>query len=483
VNGTIEAVRGMRDVLPDAQQHTADIRTTIEAAFNEYGYEQLDLPILEQRDLYQRKLGEELSGKIYEFSFGGRQLALRPEWTASVLRAYVAGMQEQPLPVRLAYTGPVFRYERPQRHTYRQFTQIGIELIGGPPPRGDAEVLALACTGLDRLGLTNYQVVLGHTGLARALLAGLGLPERTQSQLIWSMEHLRQHGVAVVRERLGAPHRTTPTNLELPPGLDDATAATFILNTLQAMRIELPTGTREPAEVVSRLMRKLRQPEPDVSLDRALTLLERLCRITGSAVDVIPAATALLVEAGADQGALSDLRNILHLLEHHMIPAERIRIDCGLGRGLQYYTGMLFEIYDPDGNQLCGGGRYDDLVGALGGSRNTPAVGLSYGLERIAAIVPPRNAAQPRRVLVIAVHDDDYAAALEVAGRLRQRGFIATIDVRRRTVANNLRDATRRAVNFVAIIGENERTSGMCIWRDLERHEEQRIPLDALDAL
>src|SRR5690606_28454145 len=112
--------------LPAEQRAAARARAAIETTLESYGYVAVDLPIIEARDLYLRKLGEELAGKVYEFSFGGRELALRPEWTASVLRAFVAHMQDQPLPLRLSYAGPVFRYERPQRLTYRQFTQVGV---------------------------------------------------------------------------------------------------------------------------------------------------------------------------------------------------------------------------------------------------------------------------------------------------------------------------------------------------------------------
>ena len=113
----IDSVRGMRDVLP--QELAAQLATAaqLDQALAGYGYQPIELPIIEQRDLYGRKLGEELVGKVYEFSFSGRELALRPEWTASVLRAYVGRLQDQPLPLRLRYAGPVFRNERPQRAT------------------------------------------------------------------------------------------------------------------------------------------------------------------------------------------------------------------------------------------------------------------------------------------------------------------------------------------------------------------------------
>ena len=148
MSGSIEPVRGMRDMLPLEYAAQAATIGRIERVLELHGYAPIDVPIIEQRDLYSRKLGEELVGKVYEFAFGGRDLVLRPEMTASVLRAYVARLQDQPAPLRLRYAGPVFRYERPQRLTYRQFTQVGVELIGAPPPRADAECIALACAGL-----------------------------------------------------------------------------------------------------------------------------------------------------------------------------------------------------------------------------------------------------------------------------------------------------------------------------------------------
>jgi histidyl-tRNA synthetase len=148
----------MRDVLPHDYTPQAAAVARIDRVLASYGYQAIDLPLIERRDLYLRKLGEELVGKVYEFNFNGRELALRPEWTASVLRAYVGRMQDQPLPLRLRYCGPVFRNERPQRATYRQFSQVGIELIGGPAPRADAECIALACEGLDAAGVSSFRV-------------------------------------------------------------------------------------------------------------------------------------------------------------------------------------------------------------------------------------------------------------------------------------------------------------------------------------
>ncbi len=480
MSGTIEAVRGMHDVLPEEQRAVARARATIEALLANHGYDPIDLPALEQRDLYLRKLGEELVGKVYEFTFGGRELALRPEWTASVLRAYVTHLQDQPLPLRLSYCGPVFRYERPQRLTYRQFTQLGVELVGAPSPRADAEIIALACQGLEAVGITSYRVVIGHVGLARTLLSGLGLPERTQGALMWNMERLRTHGPAAVRERLAADQGAPPAGLELPPGLDNEQAAAWLLRVLEAMQIDLSTGTRTPEAVVQRLLRRVGRAGEAPQIERALELLEQLGQVRGAPEAALAQLDALFHATGHATSPGAELRAVLNLLTAHGIPTERIALDCGLGRGLQYYTGLIFEIYDTGDIQLCGGGRYDDLVQALGGRQPVPAVGFAYGLERVGAVANVPHPDANRTVLVAPVNAEDYPYALEVARRLRANGFVVTVDVRGRNVATNLRDAARRKIGYAAIVGAAEREQGMIVWRDLVAHNEQRVALEAI---
>jgi histidyl-tRNA synthetase len=472
----------MRDVPPDDQRTLYQVRTQLEALLVQYGYAALDLPIVEHRDLYLRKLGEELVGKIYEFAFGGRNLALRPEWTASVLRAYVAHLQDQPLPLRLSYSGPVFRYERPQRLTYRQFTQVGVEMVGGPPPRADAEIIALASAGLDAVGVKSHRVVIGHLGLVREMLTQLGLAERTQGLLAWGLEQIRTHGPEAVRERLREGQSDLPFDPVLFQGLDDEQATTLLLNLLRAMRVDLAFGTRPPEDIARRLLRKLRRDESQPRIDQALDLLGRLSQINGIAAETLPQVASLLDEAGLTTTTLDEIGAVLALLDAHGLARDRVILDFGLGRGLHYYTGMIFEMYDSNNIQLCGGGRYDDLVLALGGRQSIPAVGFAYGVERVVAAIeqPVDNNATRREVLVAPVTDHDYAYALEAARRLRARSFVVTLDVRGRSVTSNLRDAARRGIAYVAIVGSEERERREVVWRNLDTREERRVSIDEL---
>lgn len=476
----IESVRGMRDVLPDEYRTLARVRHQLTETLTSYGYAWLDLPIVEYRDLYLRKVGEELAGKLYEFTVSGRELALRPEWTASVLRAYVTHLHEQPLPLRLAYTGPVFRYERPQRRTYRQFTQLGVELIGAPAPRADAEVIALACAGLEAIGLRSYRITLGHIGVVRQLLTQLGLEERTQGILIWNLERLRTKGVAALRERLDELHISRTDDAALLAGMDDEHASRLLLHTMQEIEVSLSLGTRPPAEIVQRLVRKLRRGDPLPRIERALDLLVRLTALHGHPATVLPQVTALLEQEDLHTPALAELQALLSTLAEHGIDLARLTLDFGMGRGLHYYTGVIFELYDNDGYQLCGGGRYDDLVLALGGRQAVPAVGFAYGLERLVSELPAAVPAAPPHLLVIPVASEDYAYALEVARRARQVGYIAYVELRERSVAANLREAARRGITAVALVGSEERSTASLLWRDLSRREEQRVSLTGI---
>ena len=480
----IDPVRGMRDVLPADVQLQATVAAHIDGVLDSYGYEPIDLPVIERRDLYLRKLGEELVGKVYEFQFSGRELALRPEWTASVLRAYASRMVGAPLPLRLRYSGPVFRNERPQRHTFRQFTQIGVELIGGPSPRADAECMALACAGLDAAGVGEYRVRVGHIGLIRQLLAASGLTERTQSVLVWSLERMRKQGVGAVREQLAALHGEQPLDTALLENLDDEQAEALLLHSLRSIGVNLRFGTRPPEEIVGRLVRKMRRGDQQPQVERTLAVLERLSAIHGSPAEALPAVEDLLREHALPTEAVAELRDTLDLVLAHGVPAGRVVLDMGLGRGLNYYTGLIFEIYSDDDLQLAGGGRYDDLVMALGGRQPTPAIGFAYGLERVVAAARLQaGPAASRQLLVVAADDAGYRDALQAATRLRSQGYTVLVDVRGRSAALNMRDAERRGLAGVVIVEAGDAARGLVRWRGMHERDERVVGLDALAAL
>lgn len=474
----LEPVRGMRDVLPQQQRALAYTQSQLEREIEQWGYGRLDLPLLERRELYLKKAGEELVGKLYDFTHHGRGLALRPEWTASVLRAYLHEFQSEPLPLRLAYSGPVFRYERPQRLTYRQFTQVGVELIGGAAPHADAEVLLLACRGLQRVGLHEFQFTIGHIGIVRALLHGLQLADRTANLLLWNMERLREGRADVLRRQLADIHGDQSFDLGPLAALPDDQLEAALLTMLNAVGQRLDNSTRSPEAIVARLVRKLRRDDPQPRIERALQLMQQLANTRGTPESAIAELETLFAAERIDPAPIAELRAILDLVRAHVPPSVEVIVDGGLGRGLHYYTGLIFEITAPDGLQVCGGGRYDDLITALGGKTPTPATGFAYGLERVAAAVQAPEQAPPPTVIVMADAPEHFRAALRAADELRASGYVAIVDVRGRSFQANIRDAARRNAQAVAIC--DERAPEFVQWYNVADRKEQFVPLHAV---
>ncbi|MFZ9856964.1 MAG: ATP phosphoribosyltransferase regulatory subunit [Roseiflexaceae bacterium] len=482
MDNLVDAVRGMRDVLPDDFARQQHIAHQINHVLSTHGYQAIELPLLEHRDLYVRKLGEELAGKIYEFSFNGRDLALRPEWTASVLRAYISKLVDQPVPLRLRYTGPVFRYERPQRGTWRQFTQIGGEMIGAPAPRADAEVLGVACAGLHAVGIREYHISIGHIGIIRALLGSLGVSERTRSVLTWSLERMRNRGVDVVRDALMSEIEGEQQGFDTTvlAGLDDAQAEDLLLHTLRSIGVNLQFGTRPPEEIVRRLVRTLRTHDQRPTVERAIAFLAELSVIRGAPAQALADVTDLITRYQLPDPGLAEVRALIDLLAPHGVDMQRVTLDFGIGRGLHYYTGMMFEIDDLRGLQLCGGGRYDELVGALGGKQSVPAVGFSYGLERVVLAAPAEIMPPAQRAVVVAWEDVTvYPYALEVAQLLRAHYVIAICELRERPLSQQVRDAQRRDQQVVFVQAADVATRTVQ-WRD--QRQTESLTLDALVA-
>src|SRR5947209_12967341 len=207
----IQRVRGTTDVLPPDDAHLRGLESRLRADFETFGYQGMQTPIIEPLELFLRKSGDEIVARMYSFSHWNRRLCLRPELTASVIRAYVDQLQGHSLPLRVHYGGPIFRYERPSRGRSRQFTVVGLELIGASGAAADAEVLHLACAGLESVGITRYRLVVGHLGSALQLLAALGMPDHAQALVLDPMEPIArgrvEPGAAVARvvDLLGGP--------------------------------------------------------------------------------------------------------------------------------------------------------------------------------------------------------------------------------------------------------------------------------------
>lgn len=449
----IERVRGTHDLLRDDLARLEATVGLLRGVAEQHGFQFIQPPVLEHTELFLRKSGGERVVQLYAFDHRGRNLALRPEFTASAVRVYIEHLQSEPLPVRLGYAGPVFRYEKPQAGRSRQFTDLGCELIGASGPVADAEMIVVAVKGLEAAGVERPRLVLGHIGVVIDFLSGLDIDQRAQDWLTWSMERIRK-GANDAHDL--PPHLARFENAldgsDDLPGIDDGESLDIdaVADILRQAGVRFDSGVRTAEEVVQGLFAKRRRRHDVELLREAAAFVTELTRLSGPPAEVLSPLRALVVRQGLDAGPLDELERIIELLAARGIDGSRVTIDLGMGRGLHYYTGMLFEAYgsEPRGPQLCGGGRYDDLAQVLGAREAVPACGFSYGVERVvSASTSPEVGRREPRALVL--QNGNPEQAMFLADELRERGWIAVIDLRERNESATRRAASRQGFDVI----------------------------------
>jgi ATP phosphoribosyltransferase regulatory subunit len=306
---------GTRDVLPDEARELRLLTDRLRGVFEQAGYGEVQTPALEYEDVLQ--LGDErAAGAAFRlFDDRGRVLALRADGTIPTARLVANRFGDAPLPLRLFYFAHAYRAVDRGAAQSREFLQAGLELMGGPAPEGDAEIVSVVLEALGSAGLRRHRIGLGDASVYPLLLAQAGIPDAERATLL---DHLRRRAL---------------------PALE-----------ADVDRLGLSAATRE----------LLLAP---ASLRGGPEVLERATGPLAVAVENLRAIHQLVVDRiGAE--------------------ADRIIFDLGLVREMSYYTGTVFEVYDPAvGYALGGGGRYDDLCGRFG--RDLPACGLALDVQRV----------------------------------------------------------------------------------------------------
>jgi histidyl-tRNA synthetase len=433
----VRRLPNMQDVGPKALAARDATISTLRGAFGLRGYDRIETPILEQTELYIRKSGGALSSRLYGFiEPGGAEVSLRPEFTSAVLRQ-TADDAATSTPLRIMYDGPVFRYAGPEDEDgskTRQFTQLGAELIGAPSPSADGEIIAMALEGLETLEVSTVRVVIGHVGVVLTALTEFNLSERAKLFLINSIAELKNGELDAVSER------AITLGFISDAIVDDAQAAADrerIASTIEQVMSEgigvqlgKNTGARSPEDIVARLARKMSQADNPTDFKQALKMLSNLVHVNGSSKEAVAEGIKVLSAAGISSDVVSNLTEVISSAETEGVSSDQINVDFGMARGIAYYTGMLFDIYEGDneGETLGGGGRYDGLTRALGYDRDVPSLGFAYNLDAVIEALGSNSDTGGETIAVSPANEGSISCAVEAARKLRVNGKRAAVD-------------------------------------------------------
>jgi len=394
----IERPRGTRDFLPDEMERRREIEKRMRKIAESFGYREVATPTFEYLELFTRKSGEGIIEEMYVFKDkSGRDLALRPELTAPVMRMFVNECSVMPKPLRFYYFANCFRYERPQKGRYREFWQFGVELIGSESYLADAEVIILADKILKDVGV-NFSLEIGHVGIMRHLLKPIG--EDRASKVMRLIDKGDREG-------------------------------------LESYLAEIRVNEDLRDKIFSLL--ELKGDE---------SVIEEAKEIIDYDFGHLESLSALLRDVGVD-----------------------FTLNLGIARGLDYYTGVVFECY-AEGlgaqKQVCGGGSYE--LSSLFGGPVTPSTGFAIGFDRVCEACSVE--AGEKSVVAVVSFKGLESQAFRVASMLRERGFTAVVDVMGRNLKKQMSFASEMGVKYAVILGPDEVKSGRVAIKNLETQEQ-----------
>lgn len=352
-----------------------------------YGYTLAETPIVEQAWLFLAKAGDQVIERLVMIERGGRELALRPEFTASAAYQY---LQQSEKIVRWQFSGPVFEDAAGSSIGVRQRYNMGAELIGLPGAAADAEIMQMAAMGLDTLGISQWQLAVGHVGLMRAMLNSYALDDRSLRFLLNHRGALHLHGAAYIMERLdhylnGSAAQSafnSPETIEILAR--DDIRDHFTRTLLSSVNTQAALGGRTREEIALRLLQKQQQAANRDQILAACQFLEAWGKINAPISEAFAVMQLHTQNNALASTLIQEWYAALQMLIDAGLREDQIIIQPDLARTWDYYTGVVFELRaDHDYAVVAGGGRYDELIQLIGGKSPVPAVGFAYYIDAI----------------------------------------------------------------------------------------------------
>ncbi len=415
--------KGTRDFLPGEMEVRKKVIRIIEETFEKANFKKWEGPAIEHLEILTKKSGPEIEKEIYSFEDkGGRKLGLRFELTCQLARI-IAAHPELKKPVKAYSFGKVWRYENPQQGRYREFMQMDIDIFGSESMMCEVELLSIASSALTKLGLKDFTIFLNNRKILQGSLEEIGIQKEDIPAVIRILDKLNKIGETGVKKEFAENG--------------------FSEDIFEKIKSILPIDEQDNL--------------------KKLELLEKTAK------------NNLVLEG------VNELKEILDLskeLEFY----NKIIVDLTLARGLDYYTGPIFEIKlnnFKEMGSINGGGRYDSLIELFSGQR-TPAVGISFGIERIIDIINNSEelkkniVGKEQKVLVCYFNESQIKDCLKVVNVLRKRGITTDIDLMKRSLKKQLKLANDQGFSKVVFLEENGKVS----IKDLSSGEQVSLDLD-----
>ncbi len=431
--------RGMRDILPERMILRRYVIGIIEEIFQRFGFEPLQTPALELSETLMGKYGPEAEKLIFDARHreGKEALSLRYDLSVPLSRV-VAMYPELVKPFKRYQIAPVWRAERPQKGRYREFYQCDADVVGTRSMVADAEIIAVIYTILTRLGFKQFVIKLNNRKILTAIGQYSGVPS----------------------EQLGNLYRTIDKF--------DKIHLEGVMKEFSDLGLGYATGR------IWELFRIAQENVPSK---------EKLDGLTSALIELklVNDTHEAIVNPVAVDG-IRELTELLGFLKEQGVPDEFVQVDFLMVRGLEYYTGPIYEtvVTEPKIGSLTGGGRYDELIG-LFTNRSLPATGTTVGIERIIDVMeelrmfPPEVGRTVTQVLVTVFDDDRQKVSLRIASELRGAGINTEVWFETDGLGKQLKYASAKGIPYAVIVGPDEAGAGAATLRDLNSGEQVKV--------
>jgi histidyl-tRNA synthetase len=419
--------RGTRDYLPEDQLKKNWVIDHVREVYEAYGFEPLGTPAFENLEMLVIKSGDDIINQIYNFKDkSDRELALRFEHTASTVRV-VASHRNLVKPFKRYTIGPTWRYERPSETRFREFWQADVDIFGVEGSIADAEVLSSVVDAFSRLGFEGFTIFLNDRRILKSITQLAGIPEEKSLDAFRAVDKLGKIGREGVKDELRGISPYEETSMKL---------------------LDMLGMKGDPSEVLDQAKVMLQNYEDGVKGCKALEELCKYAKAFGF--------------------------------------AQYIRVDLSLARGLDYYTGPVFEVfakgYEKYGS-IAGGGRYDEIIELFGGPP-TCATGVSFGVDRVTLILEEKGAfvdlTLGAKVYVAPVNERVIDEAIKITQKLRAENIPTIVGMMGRRLGKQFEFADKKGIPKVVVVGERELAEEAVTVRDMNSGEQTKVKLDEL---